>query len=35
MDNFDNEEASLLGLQGTNDTVMVLFQEDSDIVPCK
>ena len=35
MNNFDNEEAGLLGLQVTHDTVTVLFQEASDIVPCK
>ena len=31
LDNFDHEEASLSGIGGTHDTVMVLFQEDSNV----
>ena len=35
VDNFDHEEARLSGMQETHDTVMVLFQEAPDKVPCK
>lgn len=35
MDNFDHEEATLTGLQGSHDTVMVLYQEKPKEVPEK